>query len=100
MIEKSDNRWFMDFSDGFWMRKHSFRFIDDEIIFFFEYDRYLDMRRFIQQNRGEVSGDIINLYLIIILQLIGLFHDFIIHFDTSSFDNVMKKASGIGKLLT
>lgn len=99
MIEEAYDRWFMDFSDGFGMRKHSFGFIDHEIILFFEKHGNLDLRRFIKQNRGEISRDVIDLYLIIVFELIGFLHDLIIHFDASSLDDVVEKASGIGKLL-
>ena len=48
MIEKSDDRRFIELPKVSRMGEDSFGFIDDEIIFFFQDDRDIDIRCFLQ----------------------------------------------------
>ena len=47
MVEESHNRWLMNFSDGFGMRKYAFGLVDDKVILLFQDYRNLDIRRFV-----------------------------------------------------
>lgn len=88
----------MHFSNGFWVREYALWFVNHEVIFFFEQYRNLYIWCLIQYHRGEISTYIIDIYLVIEFQLIRFFYYFIIYFDSSSCDNMVKKTSRIGKL--
>lgn len=99
MVEESHHRRFMHLPYRFRMGKHSFRLVDDKIIIFFQDYGYLDIRRLIEQDRGEVSADVINLHLVAVFQLIGLLHYLAVRFHSSSLDDMVKEAPGVVKLL-